>query len=240
MDSKSSTKEAKEQARVLRNQTFVDRRHKLDDELKKTARVLVDGFAKANVTDLYLSDNLMNMKFIGTSLSKETNRKFYGIPYQKLVDHIVLLSSKHGISVTTDVNEAYTSKCSAVSGDPLAAQRAAKNHYKLPASKRLSLKPQIPLNVFNGRRSKRIFTDSTLKKQYHADSGAAANIVRVACNGYLSVDLRSYFGKIANPRKLTEIELRSLFQDPSLDVASLKSSKVKTGTWFSDRVSLAL
>jgi IS605 OrfB family transposase len=83
---------------------------------------LAEDLAALGVSQIILSKNLNHAKNTkGRSLGKRTNQTFYGLPLGQLVDYIELVSGEYGIEVKV-IDEAYSSKCSCLSGDSYQAQ----------------------------------------------------------------------------------------------------------------------
>ena len=182
---------------------FSKRREYYQSNFHKLSRRLLEDLQITNVTDLYVSRNLGECKNTDSkSMGKENNQKFYQIPILKLIDYLELKTSEFGIRVHY-IDEAYTSKCSSVSGDVLKAKEIF-NESKTDNEELRNCK-KTRRNVLNGRRIRRsIYKDYWLKKQFHADINAAVNHIKVglgmASNAFEW--LKSYIWKLANPIKI--------------------------------------
>jgi len=89
------------------------------------------------------------------SLGRKTNRKFYGIPYKKLIRK---MKNKFTDTKIVKINEAYTSKCDALNMEEI------KKH-----------------EVYDGKRIKRGLFSSKIGKMVNADINGAINIMRLYC-----------------------------------------------------------
>lgn len=87
------------------------------------------------------------------NLGRNTNRKFYQIPYARLLSKIRY--SFDGKAVVKEINEAYTSKC-----DSLSLEKVEKH------------------DEYKGKRVKRGLFSSGVKQLLNADLNGAINILR--------------------------------------------------------------
>ena len=90
----------------------------------------------------------------GVNMGKKNNRKFYAIPYLKLLKKIRQQAEKYGI-VVVETNEAYTSKCDAL------GMEAIHKH-----------------SIYKGTRTNRGLFLSSVHKKLNADVNGAINIMR--------------------------------------------------------------
>ena len=164
-DSRMAIKKRIEKLYSTRKKFFVNQFHKLSN------RILED-LKKYEVTCLFVSKNLADAKNSKTqSLGKVNNQKFYQIPIVKLIDYLTLKGSRYGIEIKC-IDEAYTSKCSVLSGDICKAQAIRNESNKE--------KKEIQSNVLNAKRLKRsLFKDIKFNEVIHADLNAAFNHIKV-------------------------------------------------------------
>lgn len=157
----------------------------------KLSKRILEDLKKQEVTDLFVSRNLGSCKnSAGNSMGRKNNQKFHQIPILKLIDYLQLKAGEYGIEIC-EIDEAYTSKCSALSGDILEAQNQKNNDSKRS-------------NVLNGRRLRRsVFKDLPSGLSFHADINAALNHIRVGlgCSKDSHVCLQDRMWKLANPVK---------------------------------------
>jgi len=107
------------------------------------------------------------------SLGKTNNKKFYEIPFSKIINKMQEQLIKHGLAVVV-TEESYTSKC-----DALNLEKIGK-HEK-----------------YNGKRVKRGLFKSKIGKVIHADINGAINIMRK------KIKLKSVTGLVYNPCKMS-------------------------------------
>ena len=129
-----------------RNRFFYDQFHKM-------AKRIVEFLYLNNVTDLYLSKNLAELKNNGKcKLNKSIKQNFIEIPFMKLLKYIEYKAQEYGIQVHY-IDERYTSKASCISDDIKGIQESSDL-----------------TNVFNGKRvQKGLFSDVVINKVFNAD-----------------------------------------------------------------------
>lgn len=182
------------------------RRGFFDSNFKKLAKRLVERLSQQGVTHLISSRNIIEKKSIGSEMGRVQNQKFYHIPFGQLLDAIKLFAEKFGLTLIDNVDEAYTSKTSCLSGDVLRAQKE-----KIP--------PDLRSDVFQGRRVKRgSFVDSPSGRRIHADINAAVNILRVYYQGERELERQGLSPvKLSNPRLIRKKALLRLLDQPLAD-----------------------
>jgi len=164
------------------------RRRRLNNDLHKIARKLVDLLYETGHKTIYIGKNALESKN-GINLGKKINQEFVSIPFRKLLELIKYKAKELGMEVK-EVDEAYSSKTS-----PLAdifEVRKTKNS-------KLCL----------GERKKNIFRDFISGKIFHADLVGALNILRIGAKLLkLSFygDLKVFFVKLCNPRRFKLVE----------------------------------
>ena len=185
------------------SQLYSKRRKYFSDQFHKLSRRILEDLRSKGVSTVFVSRNLGACKNSSEgSMGKKNNQKFYQIPIIKLIDYIELKASEYGIEII-EIDEAYTSKCSSLSGDIVEAQKWRKEGRKDQI--KTSVSKSIRNNVLNGRRLRRsIFQDGQTKLKFHADLNAAVNHIRVGLK--LKKDshrhLKDYIWKLANPIKV--------------------------------------
>ncbi len=135
----------------------------------------------------------------GITLGRKTNQQFVSIPYRKLIALLTYKLARHGIEVK-EVDESYTSKVSAWSGDIIVIQRQ-----KIKSKIKKPTKEEKVVDSYKGKRIKRgLFKDTTLGKVWHADLNGAVNILKVGMgHNNLSLPLKGFLRKVCNPMRLS-------------------------------------
>jgi IS605 OrfB family transposase len=126
----------------------------------------LNGMMNKIITSLYTLYSKKKLIIIGynegwkqnINLRKDTNRKFYDIPYKKLISKMKYKFKE--VTEINEINEAYTSKC-----DSLGNERIEKQE------------------VYMGKRVKRGLFSSSVGKLINADLNGAINIMRKYSNG---------------------------------------------------------
>lgn len=182
-----------------RSQIFERRRLFMEDYLHKLSKKITKYLVLNNVTKLVISRNLSFAKTEGSiEMRKASKQKFYQIPFGRL---LTLLKSKleEAEIEIVEINEAYTSKTSALTADVLKVQE-----------KGLKKEEILPTDLNGSRGSKKkgklknplgrgMFKDRVLNKVINADMNASANHIKVGIAGIrINEDLRKY----CNPKKL--------------------------------------
>jgi putative transposase len=109
------------------------------------------------------------------NLGSNTNRKFYSIPYARIISK--LRYALEGKSIVTEINEAYTSKCDALGNEEICKHEE-----------------------YLGKRVKRGLFSSSVKKLINADLNGAINILRK----YTEYKYKKIKGlNLQNPEKIT-------------------------------------
>ena len=172
------------------------------DTFHKLAKRILEYLAVAEVTQLFVSKNLGHAKQ-EKGKGKAFNKKFHPVPMVKLIDYLLLKGAEFGIAVQ-EIDEAYTSKSSCISGDANKAQVLSRQGFH-----------PIPVDVFKGRRVGRSqYSDSELKKTFSADLNAAVNHIIVGRKSSAFGWLKRYLWKLTRPKVFT---CDSLFLDCSLN-----------------------
>lgn len=139
---------------------------------------------------------------------KKTKQKFYQIPFGRLLNLLEDKLTEKEIDVV-EINEAYTSKTSSLTGDVVKVQLKNKN------------KELIIPNDFNGSRGSKVkgnlnnplgrglFKDIVINKVINADINAAVNHIKVGIDkltinkmGYSNIEINRDLFKYCNPIKI--------------------------------------
>jgi IS605 OrfB family transposase len=156
------------------------------DQFHKVSKRIVEYLHFNNVTDLYLSKNLAELKNNGEcSLRKTTKQNFIQIPFIKLLKNIEYKAQELGINIYW-IDESYSSKSSCISDDIISIQLNKPNS----------------TNAFNGRRVERgLFLDTLLNKIFNADINGAVNHIKIATAKSFEW-LKNSLYKLCNPIKI--------------------------------------
>ena len=170
------------------------RRRKLNNDLHKIARKLVDLLYETGHKIIYIGRNALESKN-RINLGKKLNQEFVSIPFRKLVELIRYKAQELGIEVKEE-DEAYTSKTSPFA-DIFKVQKTKNSKYCF------------------GKRKRNLFRDFISGKLFHADLVGALNILRVGAKllklGFYE-NLKVLFVKLANPRRF---KLKEFFYEVS-------------------------
>jgi IS605 OrfB family transposase len=155
------------------------------DQFHKVSKRIVEYLKYHNVTDVYLSKTLAELKSNGNcKLSKSVKQSFIEIPFIKLLKNIEYKAQEIGINVHW-INEAYSSKSSCISDNVIDIQNS----------------PQLT-NAFNGKRVKRgLFLDTAISKVFNADINGAVNHIKIGINKSFEW-LKEKLFKLCNPIKI--------------------------------------
>jgi len=162
-----------------------------DSEWHKLAANLVKYCLKSGVTDFSLSRNLSMTRTTGEIKQRKAGKQtFYQIPFGELLNRIEEKCKVVGIKVH-DIDEAYTSKTSCITGNVNANQANRERN-----------KPILTTDL-NGSRVKRgLFKDTTINKVFNSDVSAAVNHIKVTFKRLKFSWLVESLFKLANPIKL--------------------------------------
>jgi transposase, IS605 OrfB family, central region len=162
-----------------RNKYFYDQFHKI-------SKRIIEFLYLNEVTDLYLSKNLAELKNNGEcKLNKSVKQGFIQIPFIKLLKNIEYKAQEVGINVHW-IDECYSSKSSCISDDIVSIQQ------NNPES----------TNAFKGKRVERgLFLDRFLNKVFNADVNGAVNHIKIATAKSFEWLKNSLF-KLCNPIKI--------------------------------------
>jgi transposase len=185
------------------------RRHFFDTNFKKLSKRLVAHLSDQGVTHLVTSRNILDIKTEGPAMGRVQNQRFYHIPFAQFLDSLKLFAGRVGLKVSDDLDEAYSSKTSSVSGDICKAQEVLKGEVRYDAT--------VRSDVFKGKRVKRgLYKDGPRAHLLHADINAAANLVKLELAKNCWNGEKAHRGwdqmplwKLANPRNLMKDALLS-------------------------------
>lgn len=188
--------------RHLKDNITEERNRYFDDQFNKISKKILSYLKYHNVTDLVVSKNLSNTKTTGEIKQKKKSKQhFYQIPIGKLINLIIEKSPSFDIEVK-DINEAYTSKTSSISGDVNEIVEIRKNNPTY-VFKPTDLKGSRGLkNKSNKTKDRGLFFDNIINKVINSDLNGAANHVKV---GFPNVDLsylKTTLFKVCNPKKI--------------------------------------
>lgn len=193
-----------------RSQIFERRRLFQEDYLHKLSKKIVQYLVQQGVDRLVLSKNLSFAKQKGEIQNgKKNNQKFYQLSFGRLLNLIEDKARNQGILVIS-IDEAYTSKTSALSADVNAIVKKVKtfNQSKVNKEDKISLNP----TDFSGSRGfkqkgklnnplgRGLFKDIVLNKVLNADINAAANHIKV---GFPKISINQDLWKFCNPIKIS-------------------------------------
>jgi len=179
---------------------YGDRHQYFSDSFHKMAMRIMEYCRESRVTDLYMSRNLGFLKQ-EEGKNARFSQKFCEIPMVKLIDHLKDKGTVSGVRVHDDIDEAYSSKVSCLSGDVCDVQVKASEIAKTEdATARKKAKRKLS-DAFGGRRGRRdCYTDHSTGRTFLADLNGAANHVKLGLGpGYDLSWLSSCLWKLANP-----------------------------------------
>jgi IS605 OrfB family transposase len=164
---------------------YQKRNRYFDDNFHKISVRILEYLKNSNVTDLYISKNLAELKSNGKcKLRKSTKQNFIQIPFFKLLNIFEYKAAEFSIMVHS-IDEAYTSKTSCISDNVVDIQNN-----------------RLLSNAFNGKRDKRgLFKDTLMKKVFNADLNGAVNHIKVGTSKSFEW-LKNYLFKLCNPIKI--------------------------------------
>ena len=187
-----------------KSQLFERRKLYMDDYMQKLSKKITNYLVINKVNSLVISKNLSFTKTTGEiNMIKKTKQKFYQIPFGRLLNLIEEKLTAKEIDVV-EINEAYTSKTSSLTGNVVEVQIKSKG------------KEVILPNDLNGSRGNRVkgnlnnplgrglFKDIVINKVINADINAAVNHIKVGINklGYNNIGINRDLSKYCNPIKI--------------------------------------
>lgn len=186
------------EAKQLLAKSYRKRHHSFKDFFHKASVRILEFLSLQGVNVLFVSRNLGEAKQ-NKGFRKKFNKKFHQIPLLKLIDYIQLKGAEFGIEVE-DIDEAYTSKSSCLSGDVCKAKDiAAEIKQGDPKLSRKARRQKLS-NAFMGvRESRSLFFDKALGKRILADLNAACNHIKVGVKGIDFSWLKEKLWKLTRP-----------------------------------------
>lgn len=154
---------------------LIKRQNQINAIFNQIVRELYEKYKNKKVIIIGYNENWKK----NVSLGNSTNRKFYQIPYRKLLYKIWL---KFKTSIVVEVEESYTSKCDALMLEPIGKR-----------------------NNYSGKRITRGLFKSGSGKLINADLNGAINIMRKYCEKN-DIEMKKIKGK--NLTVLTAIQIR--------------------------------
>ncbi|WP_075881535.1 RNA-guided endonuclease InsQ/TnpB family protein [Vreelandella massiliensis] len=169
----------------------VGKRHaRIHDYFHKVSHWIVSECVRTRTGKLVIGKNPGWKQAV--NIGRVNNQKFTAIPHAKLIDMIQYKAEAQGITVVL-MNEAYTSKASALDLDPIPDYDEARQQ-----------KP-----TFSGRRVKRGLYRTASRQRINADVNGSANILRKEIgNEWISDHLRAGKGVVDTPIAITHIDAR--------------------------------
>ena len=159
---------------------FIKRNNKVNDQIKKSARYIINYCIENNIGTLVVGVNKELKRNI--NIGHINNQMFVQIPFYKLREQLKSLSEKYGIDYI-EQEESYTSKASFLDMDEIPVYDGRHHNYN-----------------FSGRRIRRGLYKSSEGILLNADLNGAANILRKSkrnvidynelCSGLLASPLR--------------------------------------------------
>ena len=199
--------EYSKKGKVLQNrksQLFERRKLYMDDYMQKLSKKITNYLCVNKVDSLVISRNLSFTKTTGEiKMVKKTKQKFYQIPFGRLLNLIKSKLTEKEINIV-EINEAYTSKTSSLTGDIVKVQAKSKGKKEiLPNDLNGSRGSKIKGNL-NNPLGRGLFKDMVINKIINADINAAVNHIKVGIDklGYSNIKINKELSKYCNPIKI--------------------------------------
>ena len=192
-----------------KSQLFERRKLYMDDYMQKLSKKITNYLCVNKVDSLVISRNLSFTKTTGEiKMVKKTKQKFYQIPFGRLLNLIESKLTEKEINIV-EINEAYTSKTSSLTGDIVKVQAKSKGKKEiLPNDLNGSRGSKIKGNL-NNPLGRGLFKDMVINKIINADINAAVNHIKVGINqltinnmGYSNIKINKELSKYCNPIKI--------------------------------------
>ena len=192
-----------------KSQLFERRKLYMDDYMQKLSKKITNYLCVNKVDSLVISRNLSFTKTTGEiKMVKKTKQKFYQIPFGRLLNLIKSKLTEKEINIV-EINEAYTSKTSSLTGDIVKVQAKSKGKKEiLPNDLNGSRGSKIKGNL-NNPLGRGLFKDMVINKIINADINAAVNHIKVGINkltinniGYSNIKINKELSKYCNPIKI--------------------------------------
>jgi IS605 OrfB family transposase len=150
---------------------------------------LVHLFLLFDIREVIIGKNAIESKQ-GINLGKKNNQQFVQIPFRVLLGQLKYKCEKFGIRVT-EVDESYTSKCSALTEKPGKKEK------------------------YNGKRVKRgLFKDCLLNRVWNADCNGALNIIKKVKKDILQeASFQVWLDKLSRPIRIYLSDIQSSLYD---------------------------
>ena len=192
-----------------KSQLFERRKLYMDDYMQKLSKKITNYLCVNKVDSLVISRNLSFTKTTGEiKMVKKTKQKFYQIPFGRLLNLIKSKLTEKEINIV-EINEAYTSKTSSLTGDIVKVQAKSKGKKEiLPNDLNGSRGSKIKGNL-NNPLGRGLFKDMVINKIINADINAAVNHIKVGIDkltinniGYSNIKINKELSKYCNPIKI--------------------------------------
>ena len=187
-----------------KSQLFERRKLYMDDYMQKLSKKITNYLCVNKVDSLVISRNLSFTKTTGEiKMVKKTKQKFYQIPFGRLLNLIESKLTEKEINIV-EINEAYTSKTSSLTGDIVKVQAKSKGKKEiLPNDLNGSRGSKIKGNL-NNPLGRGLFKDMVINKIINADINAAVNHIKVGIDklGYNNIKINKELSKYCNPIKI--------------------------------------
>ena len=192
-----------------KSQLFERRKLYMDDYMQKLSKKITNYLCVNKVDSLVISRNLSFTKTTGEiKMVKKTKQKFYQIPFGRLLNLIKSKLTEKEINIV-EINEAYTSKTSSLTGDIVKVQAKSKGKKEiLPNDLNGSRGSKIKGNL-NNPLGRGLFKDMVINKIINADINAAVNHIKVGIDkltinniGYSNIEINRDLFKYCNPIKI--------------------------------------
>ena len=187
-----------------KSQLFERRKLYMDDYMQKLSKKITNYLCVNKVDSLVISRNLSFTKTTGEiKMVKKTKQKFYQIPFGRLLNLIKSKLTEKEINIV-EINEAYTSKTSSLTGDIVKVQAKSKGKKEiLPNDLNGSRGSKIKGNL-NNPLGRGLFKDMVINKIINADINAAVNHIKVGINqiGLKDIKINKDLFKYCNPIKI--------------------------------------
>ena len=153
-------------------QLFIKRENVIMNYMHNLSRYIINYCKRCKITRIIIGYNT-NWKN-KVNMNRNTNRKFYEIPFRKLIDQIFYKGEVENI-IVEETNEAYTSKVDSLSLEKICHHEK----YKGKRIKRGLFKSNMSMYKFNGK-----YKSKKKKILINADINGALNIMRKYINKY--------------------------------------------------------
>lgn len=163
------------------NRLTSKRNNRVNDYIKKAARVIINNCIENHIGTLYVGYNKDFKRSV--NMGKQNNQNFVQIPFGKLRDQLSFLCWTYGIQYM-EVEESYTSKSSFLDNDPLPEYKA-EQPYK---------------GTFSGKRIHRGLYRALDGTVINADVNGAYNIMRKGKQNFCKEELSS--GLLESPMRI--------------------------------------